>query len=38
VTIVESAWVAGKAAGSSATIDQVADDGLALPVQPLPAA
>ncbi|MGY1827607.1 hypothetical protein [Blastococcus sp. SYSU DS0541] len=34
VTVVESAW-AGAAAGSDAAVDQVASDGLALPVPPL---
>jgi hypothetical protein len=34
LTVVESAWVAEDAEGSSADIDQVADDGLALPVPP----
>ena len=37
VTIVESAWVDEDADGSSADIDQVADDGLALAVPPFPA-
>jgi hypothetical protein len=37
VTIVESAWVAEDADGGSTEIDRVADDGLALPVPPLPA-
>ena len=34
VTVVESAWVDADAEGSSAVIDQAADDGLALPVPP----
>jgi hypothetical protein len=37
VTIVESAWVDQNAGGSSADIDQVADDGLSLAVPPFPA-
>ena len=37
VTIVESAWVDEDADGSSADVDQVADDGLALAVPPFPA-
>jgi hypothetical protein len=37
VTIVESAWVDEDAEGSSADIDKVADDGLALAVPPFPA-
>ena len=37
VTIVEAAWVDEDAEGSSADIDQVADDGLALQVRPFPA-
>jgi hypothetical protein len=37
VTIVESAWVNQGAKGSSADIDQVANDGLALAVPPFPA-
>ena len=36
VTIVESAWVSEDAGGSSADVDQVADDGLALAVPPFP--
>jgi len=37
VTIVESAWVDENADGSSADVDEVADDGLALAVPPFPA-
>jgi hypothetical protein len=37
VTIVESAWVDHNAKGSSADINQMADDGLALAVPPFPA-
>ena len=37
MTIVESAWVDEDAEGSSADIDKVADDGLALAVPPFPA-
>jgi hypothetical protein len=37
VTIVESAWVDEDAEGSSADVDQVADDALALAVPPFPA-
>jgi hypothetical protein len=37
VTIVESAWVNEDADGSSADIDKLADDGLALAVPPFPA-
>jgi hypothetical protein len=37
VTIVESAWVNHDAKGSSADIDQLANDGLALAVPPFPA-
>ena len=36
VTIVESAWVDANAGGSSADVDQVADDGLALAVPAFP--
>jgi hypothetical protein len=35
VTIVESAWVDPESDGDSATIDRVADAGLALPVPPI---
>ena len=37
VTIVESSWVDQDAKGSSAAIDKLADDGLALEVPPFPA-
>jgi hypothetical protein len=37
VTIVESSWVNQDAKGSSADIDRLADDGLALAVPPFPA-
>jgi hypothetical protein len=37
VTIAESAWVNADSKGSSADIDKLADDGLALAVAPFPA-
>jgi hypothetical protein len=37
VTIVESAWVNADSKGTSADIDKLADDGLALAVAPFPA-
>ena len=37
VTIVESAWVAEDAEGSSADVDRVASSGLELAVPPFPA-